>query len=68
MDAASLANTMVQSQAALTTQKLSTAVQKSNLEAQQAVTDILTQAAATSTTPSANSAITGRGQMLDISV
>ncbi len=72
MDASSLAASMAQTQTALTMQQLGVATQKMAAEAQQATADLIvsqTQAvAAAPSGPSANSAITGRGQVLDISV
>ncbi len=67
MDAASIASSMVQAQAAMTAQKLAISTQKMAIEAQQSVADLITTASAPSSS-SANSAITGRGQVLDISV
>ncbi len=69
MDITSIASSLVQTQAAQTAQKLSTVAQKANIEAQQSVADLLTtETAAVGNPASANSAITGRGQVLDISV
>ncbi len=70
MDVASLASSLVMAQTAQTQQSIGIAVQKSNAESQQAIADLLTTqtAAAAPSSPSANSAITGRGQVLDISV
>ena len=71
MSPAGLAQTLIASKTQLTQQELSMKVLKSKMDAQQSIVNLLTEGAeniAAAQTPSANSAITGRGSLVDITV